>query len=85
MQPGDGVVQLITMPAVPPSDSKLQDALKHHHDEDRPGRERNDGFHCRARGHAPSLDLSDAPLAAVPYPDFATQSGETVAWASVPE
>ena len=51
MQPGNGVIQLIAVPAVSPGDGKLQRALQRDDDENRPDRKRYDRFRCGTCRH----------------------------------
>jgi hypothetical protein len=44
MHTGDGVVQLVAVPAVPSGDRELQSALQRDDDKHRPGRERDRGL-----------------------------------------
>ena len=56
MQPGDGVVQLIAMPAVPSGHREFQRALQRDNDEDRPRREDDRALLCAPLRHGPSLE-----------------------------
>ena len=53
MQAGDGVVQLVAVPAVSSGDGELQRALQRDDDEHGPGRERDRRLHCGPVRHGP--------------------------------
>ncbi len=61
MQPGDGVIQLIPVPAVPRGDSKLQRALQRDDDENRPDCKRSDRLQRTPVSTPPSLEPQRHP------------------------